>query len=166
MNAAYLLTFLLAACSIPASFGSAATLRLWAAIATGLLVLIALRSGHVAVWIDTLLRGQLTAHGWYSHRRPVQVAAIVVAITIGGLALRWIVSRSGTLNIQAGWAFAAFAALLGFAVIRSSSLHWTDAVIERQLGPADLGEIVQGICLGMIACSALSLLVRRLRQRA
>ena len=163
---AYMFAFVLAACSALASVGyGSATRRLWVAIAAGLLILILLRTGHFALWLDNLLRGELTTNSWYPHRRPVQIAAIVTVFVVTAFTLCRFFPRESKLNRQVYWAATAFAALVAFAVIRSSSLHWTDAVIDRPFGSTSFGQIFQAVCLAVISFSAFSLLSRRLTNR-
>lgn len=159
MNSAYFLTCALAGfCALVTLRNASGAGWFWLAIAIGLLIILGLRERQIAILVDIDLRHAITRLGWYPRRRPIQIAAIgAIAIAVAAI-LRLIVLRHKKLDHQTVWALSAFAALVLFAATRSSSLHWTDAVLEFRLGAITVGQLVQGICVAIIAICALSLM--------
>ena len=126
----------------------------------GLLLIAIFRASRTELLLDADLRRAIMDLGWYPRRRPVQIAAIAACTLLVVALLRSILRNRKKLNRQEVLATCVFAALLVFAAIRSSSLHWTDAALEYGVGAITVGKLVQGSCLAVIAISAASLVAR------
>jgi hypothetical protein len=125
----------------------------WVALSVGLLALGVLRIAEAGLWIDGFLRRGLQLTGWYGHHRALQITCIIAF----ALALVIVLKRFLTTVSDSSLTFAtgAFCGLVLFAAIRSSSLHWSDWLFGRSVGPVTVSDAAQVILL--VAISAASL---------
>ena len=138
---------------------------LWLAISVGLLLIASLRASETEILLGSDLRRIIMELGWYPHRRPVQIAAILAFSLVIVAGLRSILLNRKMLKRQEVFATCAFAAIVVFAAVRSSSLHWTDEALEFRLGTITLGKLVQWSGLAVIAISAASILAQPFMRR-
>ncbi|WP_341632050.1 hypothetical protein [Sphingomonas agri] len=150
INSAYLGTGAIAALASLKS-RSPASAAWWVALSVGLTALGILRVVEAGVWSDNLLRSGLHQIGWYDKRRPIQV----ICITAFALALlpaqRLLPSGKAALTV----AVFAFYGLAVLAALRSSSLHWSDALLGKQVASVTLGHATQIILLLVTLTAAL-----------
>ena len=150
INAAYIVTGAIAAFASLSS-RTQRDACWWLILSIGLLALALFRIAEAGVWVDDYLRHGLHVIGWYDHRRPLQV------ICIGAFALGLILARSRLSVIDRSslvFATGTFCVLVVFAAIRSSSLHWTDAVLGESVGSVTLSHAIQVLLLLAISAAA------------
>lgn len=125
----------------------------WFAISLGVLSLELLRLAEASLWLDSYLQKSLHILAWYDQRRSLQVLAIVafaLALLIGLRSL-----RVGPDEFPLRGAIGAYYVLVVVVAIRLSSLHWTDAVLQRPVGTLSLSHAVQLMLLMLISGAAL-----------
>jgi uncharacterized membrane protein YvlD (DUF360 family) len=151
LSGAYLATSILAACASLNS-GDRKTALLWLVVSLGVLSLGVLRIANAALWADDYLRNGLHVIGWYDERRPLQIlfiAAFAIAI-LAILGRLRVTIRRGPLTV----ATCGFFALTIFAAIRSSSFHWSDAILARHVGLITLSHATQTALLAATSAAA------------
>jgi hypothetical protein len=119
----------------------------------GVLIAGVLRIVQAGLWMDSYFQDVVRLMSWYNARRPLQLACIVAAALALLILLKRFLMPTRTLSLAfAIWAFYALAIL---AVIRISSLHWTDVALERQVGSSTLSHAAQTVLLFIISAGAL-----------
>lgn len=126
--------------------------RSWFALSLGVLALGLLRVGQFGLWVDNCLEQGLYYLGWYSQRRPLQVTGIGLFALALIVALRRF--RFGSRRSAIKSAIGGFCILATLAVIRLSSLHWSDAILQTQVGPLTLSHATQILSLLTISSAA------------
>lgn len=126
---------------------------LWLVVSIGLLSLGLLRTANAGVWTDDYLRNALREMSLYPDRRGIQVLCIAAF----AIAMAVIFGRLGTWSkgVSLIVALCGFAVLSVFAAVRFSSLHWTDAILGRQVGFTTLSHLAQVISLTAISGASL-----------
>jgi hypothetical protein len=125
----------------------------WLWLAFGVLLIGLPRFARGGVLADYYLQHTLNNWGLYDHRRTIQllgILSIAVILSVALLRLGRSVERA-SLKL-AIWAFYALAV---FAAIRVSSWHWSDAFLQRQIGPVSLSHAAQILPLFAISTAAL-----------
>ena len=125
----------------------------WLWLAFGVLLIGLPRFARGGVLADYYLQHTLNNWGLYDHRRTIQllgVLSVAVILSVTLLRLGRSVERA-SLKL-AIWAFYALAV---FAAIRVSSWHWSDAFLQRQIGPVTLSHAAQVLPLLAISAAAL-----------
>lgn len=148
INAAYLVT---AAISSLASIKYSS--RTWLLISLGIVILEISRITHAAMSVDDYLEHVLRSAGLYDQRRPIQLACIAAFASSFVIFVRPL--RHTRIRPQLIFVTGAFYILAVLMVVRASSLHWSDAFLERQLGSMTLSQAAQLLLLAMIAGGAL-----------
>jgi hypothetical protein len=144
INIAYLATSAIAAFTSLNSKERSGALW-WLVLSVGLLILGLFRIAEAGVWLDDYLREGLAVTGLYAHRRLLQITCIL-AFAVGlAVACR----QLPALNTRSALtvAICTVCALAVFAVIRSSSLHWSDEVLGQRLWTVTLSHATQIILL-------------------
>jgi len=128
--------------------------RFWLAVGLVLLGLGLARAFGAGEWAHSQVDGALKSAGWYADRRIIQLAIIaaLLAAVVGGMLVAR--ARVDGRNPRT-WAAAGLLALLCFAVVRASSLHWTDLYLERRIGGFELSHLIQLLCLAIVIAAAL-----------
>lgn len=137
--------------------------QLWAGLA---LLLLVLGLNLPLDWLDVLTRSgrQLSKdQGWYGQRRVWQ-ALVIVALLLVWLAAAWGARRrhrhgpTAAHHRPVGQRLAAWAGagLLCFVLVRTVSLHQVDAWLNVMLGPALLGQWLEGLALLMVGVGVLA----------
>lgn len=142
--------------------------RLWRWCAALLLLLALadwLRMDYVlVVWLRDIARGE----GWYGLRRPLQLAALVLAL-YGGLAAS---SRALRLASRSDSAAAQKTAIFGMTLllvllcVRMVSFHYTDRLLDAHVLGASVGSWLDLTGLALIAAGALRHLAHTYTYRA
>ncbi|MEC8652581.1 MAG: hypothetical protein VXY92_08465 [Planctomycetota bacterium] len=106
-----------------------ASSRFWAAASVGL----AARGLNKQLDLQTALTelGRVLAReqGWYEHRRVVQLAFILIVLSVVAVACRWLF-RAAREDLSRLWlAMVGAAALCGFVAIRATSFHHVDVCL-------------------------------------
>ena len=150
LNSVYLASSAMAALASLRS-RSASSASGWLAVSIGIAAVGLLRAGEAALWLDYHLRSEFHVTGWYENRRPLQLGFILAASLALFLAHRRLPTTG---ERPLSFALDAFYLLAVLAVVRSSSLHWSDAVLEHQLGTVTLSHASQVILLIVISAVA------------
>ena len=147
IDGAYLATSVIAAfASLSAS--SRGNAGWWLLLSLSIAAIGLLRIADAALWVDDHLRGSLMLVGWYKYRRILQIAAIAAFGLVLIAVLRRIPAPSGrTLTV----AVAGFYLLALTMAIRSSSLHWADALFHHRVGPLNFSQASQALLLLVIS---------------
>jgi hypothetical protein len=130
----------------------------WLVISLGVLSLVLLRLADASVWLDSYFQKALYIFAWYAERRLLQVLAIVIVAVTLFILLRHLSVGSDDVTLRT--AIGAFYLLAVLAAVRVSSLHWTDAVLQEQLGTLTLSHVAQLVFLIFISGAALFELAR------
>lgn len=122
----------------------------WLTVSIGLAVLGLLRVAEAGVWTDDYLRNGLFELGWYGYRRVIQMVCIAAFALLLFAILARLPARRSTITL----ALLGFSGLSVFAAVRSSSLHWSDAVLSEQLGPIMVSHAIQFVLLLVTSAAA------------
>jgi hypothetical protein len=152
LNIAYLASStLLALVAFMDRVGRDAVKWLW--LALGVLLIGSSRYTRGGVWADDYLQHSINNWGLYGHRRMFQLLGILsVALILSVAFLRLGRSVERAPLKSALWAFYALAV---FAAVRVSSWRWSDAFLQRQIGPLRLSHAAQILPLFAISTAAL-----------
>lgn len=154
MSAAYLLVAALATLNAGGR-GGPHDGRLWRRIAALVALLALWRLLGARGWLIEWLRGWSHAAALYDQRRLMQVPVLYLAL--GGLYLAWRRWGGSLRRGRATTAWVAAMAMAGLAIIRTISLHGTDAILYYPIGPLHLHHIVDiALTITVGACSLLA----------
>jgi len=131
----------------------------WLVIAMILIAIAVVRAAQPGRWLDGDLQQWVRALGWYDYRRPVQVVGIGVAILLLLVGAKLMRTTEQDVTWPARFAAIALFLLLALAAVRGSSLHWTDAVLERDFAGLILSHALQATLLATICASAICRLI-------
>jgi hypothetical protein len=152
VNTGYLMSSAVAA-SAGLSTASRTNRRFWLGLSVGLLVFGLLRIARAGLFLDYYLELELRVLGWYDHRRPLQIGCLFLfcaALFVTLARLRGALEKRSLTT-----AISAFYLLAVYTAIRASSLHWSDAMLQHQIGPVALGHGTQSVLLVTISIAAL-----------
>jgi hypothetical protein len=137
----------------------------WLGLGGGLAILGLLRSVEAGLWVDDYLQHSLHSTGLYEHRRLLQLSVILGFALVLFIALRSLPASARRWPSKV--AIGSFYALAVFAAIRSSSWHWSDVALQRQIGSMTLSHGTQLVLLLIILAAGISELehVRKLNAR-
>lgn len=96
------------------------------------------------------------AQGWYGLRRPYQILAILAVAAACGLALRRALGGLAEASKATGIVAATSVVLLGIILVRTASLHLTDALLQVAVGPVALGRGLEALCVVAMVAAALA----------
>lgn len=117
--------------------------QFWLYLAIFLLFLGINKQLDLQSWFTETLKDSAQAHGWYEHRRPVQIAFIVV---LGfGMLFALITSRlflaNTWRNYKLTWVGVIF--LCAFILMRAASFHHVDLLINHEILGLKLNVIIE-----------------------
>ena len=127
--------------------------RWWLFLSASILLIGLLRIQQAGLWLDYLRTG-FRMTGLYVHHRSIQIAGITAFIVTVFIACKCL--RAPTDRRSLTFAIGSFCGLVIFAVIRSSSLHWTDIALQQQFGPISVSDALQVFLLSAISGAALA----------
>jgi hypothetical protein len=115
----------------------------WAGLALFLLLLAINKQLDLQTWFTQTIKDNALAHGWYAHRKPVQIIFIV---TLGLSFL--IVLTSLQLFLTNSWrrhrlAWLGICLLCTFILMRASSFHHFDIFINHQVLGLTVNEVLE-----------------------
>lgn len=125
----------------------------WLWLALGVLMIGLPRFAQGGVWADYYLQHIINDWGLYGHRRTFQLIGILTVALVLSVALLRLGRSVERTSLKL--AICAFYALALFAAIRVSSWHWSDALLQRPIGPVTLSHAAQILPLLAISTAAL-----------
>jgi hypothetical protein len=118
--------------------------RFWF-ITAGLFVIIAFgRTVDLGQWVTQLGRGEAVSHGWYNHRRKIQVALVGAIGLTYLIAVVLVMLRLPDRRRRYLPAAVVVTSLLCFQGVRLVSLHQIDAVLyRRHIAGTQVGTVLE-----------------------
>lgn len=138
----------------PAPPAPARRAAIWLGLAVVLLGVGVAARLELHTWATEFGRSLAHEQGWYERRRTIQLVLIGLA-ALGGLAAvsaLWWLSRKEVRSCRV--AMGALLLLLTFALLRMTSFHHLDGILERELAGASVHSILELLVLFVIAGSA------------
>jgi len=126
--------------------------RFWTALAVGLALLCVNKQLDLQTLVTEIARNTAKEQGWYAHRRPVQVAAVLGCLAIVAVAAA-LMFRALRGNLRRVWPALAGVAVIGcYIAVRTTSLHELDELVIT--GPFPMKWWTELLGLALIAWSA------------
>ena len=125
----------------------------------GLMVILCLLLGFnkqldFQTWLTNLGRRSAEAQGWYDRRREVQVAFVICTAGLALLGLGVVLFLTRELLPRHVLAFGGVAVLAAYVMLRASSFHDVDDLMDRSVAGIRLGwvmELVGVVCVAVCA---------------
>ena len=130
--------------------------RFWL-MATWVLVFLSLSHWlGIQTALTNLLRELSKMQGWYEIRRPIQAAYIIFILFIGGFICKKLDKSIQKFGKNVSYAGLTLVLLFTYVLIRSSSFHYVDSIVESHFLGIPVNIFLVYIALGIIALNAWS----------